>query len=215
MAFNVMNFALGTVIAKQQNVKEPTRIGLIGGIIPGTTGLVLTTVLARQAEKQDATDTSDDGSTVQLVRLDDYEGLPLSTVKPQLEAFGLTVQSQPVLNTGLDAGLISRQQPDPGEEVSVGSTVILSVSADSPVSVEESLPEFIGQSKEEAEKHLKELDLEFVTFSGPSDAPVGQIYMQSPDPGEAIASVHKVTLLVSTGNDGKPTVEHAPVNAAQ
>lgn len=63
-------------------------------------------------------------------------------------------------------------------------------------------PNFIGVNRETAEAMLDQLGLRAVVIEGTNEAPAGQVFDQSPQPGAPIESGDDVTLNVSTGPSG-------------
>jgi hypothetical protein len=60
-------------------------------------------------------------------------------------------------------------------------------------------PNFIGVDRETAEAMLDQLGLRAVVIEGGNEAPAGQVFDQSPQPGAPIEAGDDVTLNVSTG----------------
>ncbi len=97
-----------------------------------------------------------------------------------------------------DPGLVIGSSVEEGSEVEVGTTVILTVSADEGVEV----PDVLGKTREEAEEILTEAGFEVtVTEAASEKIEEGCVISQTPEPAVLAEHGSTVAITVSTGPD--------------
>jgi beta-lactam-binding protein with PASTA domain len=206
MALNLPNLLTNVVVARQQGVTDqPTqfRLGLIGGLFGSfTTGLIMTTVLARrEAEAAAADDTgtpTTPPSEITLLEMPDVTGGTLEEAKLTLAQFGLDpdeITEVPIETISTLKDIVTKQVPEPKSAVSDGSEVTLTVSKGF------RMPEVIGQEFEKAradlENRIKGLTVRKAEDSS-DDENKGKVIGQEPSRGTVVTG-DEVTLTVGLG----------------
>lgn len=115
----------------------------------------------------------------------------------ELEALGLTADSEPVTGTDCETGTVTGQDPPEGQEVAVGTTVTLEVCA-GPAEV--TVPQVIGLQEDAAVAELERLNLVPKVEYVESPAREGEVVDADPAPGETVKEGDEITLEVSEGN---------------
>ncbi len=205
MAFSPLGrFALSTVLAERQGVTDPqarTRLAFLGGLFgSSTTGLVLTTVLARREAEAAA---APDGIPVSDSKpIPNLTGKSFDIAQQILEAMELDLQVEraDVVDFENPIGRVIGQDPEVPNRISAGSTVTLFVSEGFP------LPDVENESLEKAlEKLGTELGLRVGQEREPSEeVNEGNIIRQSPKANTPVSRDDEVTLTVS---EGRPVVK--------
>jgi serine/threonine-protein kinase len=139
---------------------------------------------------------SDDGSQpIDTVTLLDVRNSQIDVATRTLEALGLVVVQEPVLNEQVEQGIVWDQRPPPGTQVESGSTVTLVFN---PGKDTVTVPNLKGQSRQNAEAVLAGLGLQSRIVELESELPADTVIDQSPPAGEVEAG-STVTLNVSIG----------------
>jgi eukaryotic-like serine/threonine-protein kinase len=189
--------ATGTQVLHQQEVEEVwdeepdrKRTGLYVGIALAILALfaLLAYLLANNLLG------GDEGTT--LVRVPDVVGERESDARETLEGRGLEVEIEE--RRGGRAGIVLEQDPEGGERIEEGETVVLTVSS-GPRKTE--VPDLVGLTQEEAEALLAEakLTLGEVTTEDSDEFEEGTVISQAPEPGERVDRQSEVDLVVSGG----------------
>jgi serine/threonine-protein kinase len=139
---------------------------------------------------------SDDGTQpIDTVTVLDVRNSQVDVAKRTLEALGLVVVEEPVLNEQVEPGIVWDQRPPPGTQVASGSTVTLVFN---PGRDTVTVPNLKGQSRQNAEAVLAGLGLQARVVELESDLPANTVIEQDPPAGEVDAG-STVTLTVSIG----------------
>jgi serine/threonine-protein kinase len=113
-----------------------------------------------------------------------------------------------------EPGIVTSQEPKPGETVKAGSTVLVRVSkGEETVGV----PDVVGQSQESATALLQEAEFEVAAVPVESGEPAGVVVAQSPEAGADAPKGSTITLSVSEGPQltGVPNVVGFDRSSAQ
>lgn len=132
-----------------------------------------------------------------------------------LESQGFQVNVQQEASGTVQEGAVIRTDPDPGQPVQKGSTVTLVVSLGDLVTV----PNVVGQGRAEAEANIRAAGLEPATDEqtvgqgGEAAKRVqpGQVFLQSPNGGQAVQRGSRVALLVRKADNGGGNDNKTPV----
>ena len=100
-------------------------------------------------------------------------------------------------------GRVISQDPQNDEKVDPGTSVDFVVSAGKP---QVTLPDVVGQSKDDAAEQLRGLGLRVVLTQRDSDDPKDQVVEMQPPSGTRVADASKVTLFWSDGPEQVPSV---------
>lgn len=155
-----------------------------------------------------AGDTAAEGSRVDVVvaravegvEVPDVLGLSLDDATAVIEEAGLTVRSDEVFSSDVDAGLVVSQSPQPGTRVESGAEVGLSVSKGPEPAANVSVPDLSGMSRDEAETALDAAGLGIRVVQMNSEAvPAGDVVTQAPGAGSSVAPGTTVAVVVSVG----------------
>jgi len=134
-----LNVVLNLLVARQQGITDQQaqlRTALIGGMLPLTTGLVLTTVLARREAEANASPSSTQIPNGIPPIMPSLIGLKLADAQSKLDNFrkdakleDLEVNAYAVVGNQ-NLGVVVMQNPDPGSSFASDTTVTLLVGAD-------------------------------------------------------------------------------------
>lgn len=154
------------------------------------------TVVVCDNEADDDTNDEDvivlDESIIGGIIGEDYQA-----VENKLTGMGLKVQIEHKNDQTVAKDKVISISPEIGREVKKGDTVYLYVS-DGPQAVE--LPNVVGKDVSAAKSELAAQNFTSVNTSEEyNDAPVGQVFRQSPDAGEEVMPNTSITLYVSKG----------------
>lgn len=153
----------------------------------------------------------EEGTTVRLqvsagappVLVPGVTGLNLADAVSQLEGRDLVVDVRPTSDEDRPEGEVLSQDPDEGEEVPVGTTVVLEVSSGPPL---EPVPDVVGLTSNQAGVELGRAGFE-VTFSDePGSAPAGEVVRTDPAAATELAQGETVAVFISTGEVDVPDV---------
>jgi len=141
----------------------------------------------------------------QLLRTPEAELVEVPTVigdtrqeaEQKLRRAGFEVTVQREFNANFGRNIVFQQRPRGGTEAEEGSEVIIVVSrGEQQVTV----PNVVGDPREQAEQRLRNNDLEVgLVTPREDDAEPGTVLEQSPDPGERVDPGTEVNLVVSSG----------------
>jgi beta-lactam-binding protein with PASTA domain len=140
------------------------------------------------------------GSTVRLavssgddeVEVPDVEGLTYAAALEELEALGLVVEPRGERRSGRqEVGEVVRTDPEEGDEVDVGSTVVVVVAID-----RVQVPDVEGLSAEEARAAVEGAGLTVDNVLGPDD---GIVFMTVPGTGAQMEVGASVDLIMRRG----------------
>jgi len=123
-------------------------------------------------------------------------GLFFDDAVQRLADLHLEAERKDVFSDVRPAGEVVSQDPKPGEEVDEGTAIIVRVSKGQQ-SVD--VPDVIGEELEAAQAELEAAGFEVSVATGPSDAPEGTIFAQSPDAGVKAAKGSTVQISISEG----------------
>jgi eukaryotic-like serine/threonine-protein kinase len=132
---------------------------------------------------------------IETITLVDVRNSQLDVAKRTLEALGLVVAEEAVLNEEVERGVVWDQRPPPGTQVDAGSTVTLVFN---PGKDTVTVPNLKGQSRANAEAVLAGLGLTASIVELESDLPEDTVIDQNPAAGEVDAG-STVTLTISIG----------------
>ena len=139
------------------------------------------------------------GSTVRLalsagdeVEIPDLEGRAHEEAVAELEALGLVVElDSEDPEDGLDVGDVIRTEPDAGDEVERGETVVVVVAVG-----EVEVPSLSGLTLDEATDELEDEGLSVGSVTGPED---GRVFLTWPFDGSEVEGGSSVDLIMRSG----------------
>jgi serine/threonine-protein kinase len=198
MAFSTYGLVLSTLITDQAGVQDPgarTRLALVGGLLGySTSGIVLTSVLARREADSEAPTVPPTLPPTGRVAVPGVTGLSISAAQLQLQALGLSVQSQLTASTTTPKDLVINQSPAAGTIVPAGSVVTLIVSQGI------RLPDVTGRSFADAQQQLQAIGMVVQrTDQLNTTVPIGAVITQNPPGGSSVSAGSVVMLTVSLG----------------
>ncbi len=134
----------------------------------------------------------------ELFTIDDYVGENFEEVRARLDELGFTVEREEETHETIEAGYITKQSIDAGEEVLISETTItLTVSTGQP-SI--SLIDFSGYTRAQVDDYVNQNNLNLTTTVQASDSiPEGQVISQNPNPGANLYAGDRVSVVFSTG----------------
>ncbi len=157
----------------------------------------------------------DGGSDVPLVEVPDVVGQPADAATATLVGLGFDVDTESEVNEDFEEGIVFDQNPDRGESVEEGSTVLLRVSAGAEAVP---VPDVIGSPVDEARRRLNEAGFTNIREERQpdEDAPVDEVVDQDPEGAEEAPPDTEIVLFVSSGPEERavPDVAGQTVSAA-
>ena len=153
----------------------------------------------------------EEGSTVRLrvstgappVEVPSVVGQNLADAVTQLEGLGLVVDVRPTESEDRPEGEVLDQDPDAGDEVDAGSTVVLEASSGPPLVA---VPDVVGMTSNQAGVELGRAGFEVSFEEEASGEPEGEVLRTDPPVGTQLASGETVTVFTSTGPSEVPSV---------
>jgi serine/threonine-protein kinase len=156
---------------------------------------------------------ADEGSTVNLVvssgpetvQIPNLSGYTYDRAKETLEGLGLTVKKE-MQDSDAPRDQVINTDPFSGKEVEVGSAVTLIVSRG-----EATVPDLVGQTRQDAQDALDQLDLKYeITEDPTATEPAGTVTRQSPTSGQRVPIGSTINLTVSSKPDTPTTTPTPP-----
>jgi len=137
----------------------------------------------------------------EMVTVPDLTGLTLSRAREEVSRLGLVLEESRTPDSQIPPGVVIRQSPAPGGQVTRGTTVVAVVSS-GPGTKE--LPDLRGMPRAEAEKVLSDLGFVLVVRGTRPNASVAvdSILEQTPSPGTLLDAGQKVYVVLSLGQQG-------------
>ena len=123
-------------------------------------------------------------------------GLRFDEALQRLADLKLEAQRKEVFSDVRPPGEVVSQDPKPGEEAEEGTVVVVRVSKGQQKA---GVPDVIGEELAAAQTELEAAGFEVSVVTGPSEAPEGTIFAQSPDAGVEAAKGSTVQISVSEG----------------
>lgn len=143
-------------------------------------------------------------------------GRTLADVQADLDALGLQTQVEEEFSDDVDAGSVTRSNPDGGSSVHKRAEVQLYVSKGVDM---KTVPEVTGKSQDEAQRRLSEAGLTVgaVTDAYSEDVPQGQVISQSVAAGTSLAHDSAIDIVLSKGRQPLtvPTLSGLSASAAK
>jgi eukaryotic-like serine/threonine-protein kinase len=133
-------------------------------------------------------------SAVQTKAVPNVVGTRAASAVSQLRAQGFRVQEVGVVSKK-PAGTVLAQSPGSGQRIAAGSTVTLRVSRGLVT-----VPDTVGQSRDDAVAAVRGAGLKPTAFSVPSSRPKGTVVAQKPQGGKRVPGGSVVRLNVSSGS---------------
>jgi serine/threonine-protein kinase len=130
-------------------------------------------------------------------------GRNLADAVAQLEGRGLVVDVRPTASEDRPEGEVLSQDPDAGDEVEAGSTVVLEASSGPPLVA---VPDVVGLTSNQAGVELGRAGFEVSFEEEASAEPEGQVLRTDPGAGVELATGETVTVFTSTGPSEVPGV---------
>ncbi len=141
------------------------------------------------------------------IELPDFTAMNVGLAKEQLKIRGLNYQVMKVENTEVKPNYVIRTEPEAGEKLKQGDTVILYVSMGSDGTAVE-MPDFTGMTVDDAAIRSGYLGLKVITEYVPSSEHIDTVVRQSPEAGTEVASGENITLYISMGEFTDGAVTH-------
>lgn len=162
-------------------------------------------------------DPSESTEEAEIVRVDDFVGMLLSDVDPELfPHLRLDVENvEEAYSDKYDAGYIIKQEPEADSEVKRGRTVRFTVSKGKDESL---MPDFIDRLGTEAHEILHNLNLGLkirLEDIGDEDITKGYVVRTEPKAGEKLSKNQNVTLYISLGSNKMPKLEGESLEKAE
>jgi serine/threonine protein kinase len=157
---------------------------------------------------------AEEGATVNLVvssgpetvAVPNLSGYTYDRAKETLEGLGLKVDKQ-MQDSDAPRDQVINTDPFSGSEVEAGSTVTLIVSRG-----EATVPDLVGQTRQDAQDALDELDLKYEITEDPNATePAGTVTRQTPTSGQRVAIGSTITLTISAKPDAPAPSPTPPV----
>ncbi len=136
--------------------------------------------------------------------LDDYTGDEYVTVKKTLSNAGLKVIKKEVPNDTYEEGIIVKQFPAKGSQMTEGDEVTLEVSVGTTNTI---VPDVVGKTLEEAKKELEEYELTWnePIYGQDSKHSKGQVFKQGVSPNVTVPTGTAIDLYVVGDKDNDPS----------
>lgn len=123
----------------------------------------------------------------------------------RLQEQGLDVQVERESSSVVAEGFVVRQDPEPGTQVAVGSTVTIWVSTGPEAPETVRVPNLVDRTEAAADDRVREADLvPLVQFEPHPTVPAGTVIRQDPAAGTDVEPGSTVTFWVSTGPEAPP-----------
>jgi eukaryotic-like serine/threonine-protein kinase len=190
---------------REENAKAVIEeAGLVPNVVRGPDAEVDPGFVARQ-EPKEGTEIAEGGEVTIFVSTG-----PRKTIVPDVVGMNYDDAIRALRDAGLDwrrrdvfsnrrAGRVVGQEPESGEEVVEGTTVLLRVSKGAQ---QVTVPDVIDQSEASARSELENAGFKVQAFTAPSDeTPEGFVISQTPAPGEKAPKGSTVQIVLSTGPD--------------
>lgn len=137
----------------------------------------------------------------ETVAVPDVSGLTESRAREELTRLGLVLRRATEASKDVPVGVVIRQDPGPGEQVTRGTSIDVVISSGSG---KQAVPELGGLSRAEAEKILADLGMSLVVGGTRPDASAAEdtILEQNPSAGTLVGPGQKVKVVLSRGRQG-------------
>ncbi|WP_303788783.1 PASTA domain-containing protein [Ruminococcus flavefaciens] len=141
------------------------------------------------------------------IELPDFTAMNVDLVKEQLKIRGLNCEVKKQSSSEVLPNYVIRTEPEAGEKLKQGDTVILYVSMGSDGTAVE-MPDFTGMTVDDAAIRSGYLGLKVITEYVPSSEHIDTVVRQSPEAGTEVASGENITLYISMGEFTDGAVTH-------
>jgi eukaryotic-like serine/threonine-protein kinase len=176
-------------------------LAVLGVVLLGAIGFLGVQLLA------EPTPTPSQAVGVTVPTCDDVS---LATLRSQAAELGLTLSEDEQASEDVDEGRVIRCEPETGQRVEEGSTLVAVVSS-GPGEV--AVPRLRGQTEQQARDTLAGFDLRVGSIEREPDpsVPDGSVIRSNPAEGVDVPSGSQVDLVISTGPTPSPTPSPTPV----
>jgi serine/threonine-protein kinase len=139
------------------------------------------------------------GEGVQQVSVPNVRGMDAQRAQQEIVDSELKYKEEKVYSATVVKGRVADQKPEPGEQVSPNTPVVVYISQGTQMTSIPDADALIGKDVKDAEAALTAAHLKWVTSSKASDAPKDQVLELGPDhqPGDAVPVDTVVTLVLS------------------
>lgn len=141
------------------------------------------------------------------IELPDFTAMNVGLAKEQLKIRGLNCEVKKQSSIEVPPNYVIRTEPEAGEKLKQGDTVILYVSMGSDGTAVE-MPDFTGMTVDDAATRSGYLGLKVITEYVPSSEHIDTVVRQSPEAGTEVASGENITLYISMGEFTDGAVTH-------
>ena len=144
------------------------------------------------------------------VTVPNCDDVPLATLRSQADDIDLTLSEDEEASQDVEEGRVIRCEPESGQRVEAGSTLVAVVST-GPGDV--AVPRLRGQTEQQARDTLASFELAVGSIEREPDAsvPDGSVIRSNPAEGVDVAAGSQVDLVISTGPTPSPTPSPTPV----
>ena len=144
------------------------------------------------------------------VTVPNCDDVPLATLRSQADDVDLTLSEDEEASQDVEEGRVIRCEPESGQRVEAGSTLVAVVST-GPGDV--AVPRLRGQTEQQARDTLASFELAVGSIEREPDAsvPDGSVIRSNPAEGVDVAAGSQVDLVISTGPTPSPTPSPTPV----
>ncbi|HJC34210.1 MAG TPA: Stk1 family PASTA domain-containing Ser/Thr kinase [Candidatus Mediterraneibacter faecipullorum] len=155
----------------------------------------------------------------EMVKVPDLRGKTEEEARAELKdtGLGLTVKNERQPSNKYDEGEIMSQDPEPGEEVEMHSTITVILSSGEEAKTTE-VPNVVGRSESEAEEMIQDANLVVRHESANSDdVESGYVISSDPEAGTEVEEGTEVTIVVSLGAEQAtvPDLRNKTASAAE
>ncbi|MBR0511263.1 MAG: PASTA domain-containing protein [Ruminococcus sp.] len=141
------------------------------------------------------------------IELPDFTAMKVGLAKDQLKIRGLNCEVKKQSSIEVPPNYVIRTEPEAGEKLKQGDTVILYVSMGSDGTAVE-MPDFTGMTVDDAAIRSGYFGLKVITEYVPSSEHIDTVVRQSPEAGTEVASGENITLYISMGEFTDGAVTH-------
>lgn len=137
-----------------------------------------------------------DNTSVQTIKMPDFEGQAVSDASKTLTNLGLVVKLEFEQSETITVGKVMAQTPISGSAVIKGSTVTLTI-ANGPAGL--SMPDVTGMTLDEAKDLIASMGLtiEIITYEYSKDLPANTVITQAPDADSEVNADNPISIVVS------------------
>ncbi|WP_303826130.1 PASTA domain-containing protein [Ruminococcus flavefaciens] len=141
------------------------------------------------------------------IELPEFTSMKVGLAKDQLKERGLNCEVKKQSSIEVPPNYVIRTEPEAGEKLKQGDTVILYVSMGSDGTAVE-MPDFTGMTVDDAAIRSGYFGLKVITEYVPSSEHIDTVVRQSPEAGTEVASGENITLYISMGEFTDGAVTH-------